>query len=184
MIQEGMKNLMMKAITIYQPYAKLLAIGAKQFETRGWPTKYRGPIAIHASVKDPWQVINGLTTENKRRLLKFMHLFYGINCGEIGSFPRGAVIATAELVDVFDICEIGGVIVAEKQKRISKERVDFLRITPTEQEIAFGDWRLGRYAWQLANVRLLPEPIFVKGKQGLWNWEDPQIEEEIKNDQR
>lgn len=24
---------------------------------------------------------------------------------------------------------------------------------------------------EIANVKLLPEPILAKGKQGLWNWE-------------
>lgn len=43
----------MKAITIWQPWASLIACGAKKYETRGWPTKYRGPIAIHAAAKDP-----------------------------------------------------------------------------------------------------------------------------------
>ena len=38
-----------KAITIYQPWASLKACGAKKFETRGWATNYRGPIAIHAA---------------------------------------------------------------------------------------------------------------------------------------
>ena len=43
----------MKAITIWQPWASLIACGAKKYETRSWPTKYRGPIAIHAAAKDP-----------------------------------------------------------------------------------------------------------------------------------
>ncbi len=42
---------------------------------------------------------------------------------------------------------------------------------PTEQELALGDWTPGRYAWELANVKMLPQPIPIKGKQGLWNWE-------------
>jgi hypothetical protein len=37
----------MKAITILQPWASLIACGAKQIETRRWATSYRGPIAIH-----------------------------------------------------------------------------------------------------------------------------------------
>jgi hypothetical protein len=41
----------MKAITIIQPWATLLAIGEKKFETRSWGTKYRGELAIHASKK-------------------------------------------------------------------------------------------------------------------------------------
>ena len=34
---------------MWQPWASLIAIGAKQIETRHWPTKYRGPIAIHTA---------------------------------------------------------------------------------------------------------------------------------------
>lgn len=45
------KNRVMKAITIIQPWATLIAIGAKRFETRSWATTHRGPIAIHAGKK-------------------------------------------------------------------------------------------------------------------------------------
>lgn len=39
----------MKAITLTQPWATLVAIGAKRIETRSWATRYRGPLAIHAA---------------------------------------------------------------------------------------------------------------------------------------
>ena len=38
----------MKAITIKQPYATLIAEGLKEYEFRTWKTKYRGDILIHA----------------------------------------------------------------------------------------------------------------------------------------
>ena len=38
----------MKAITICQPYAELIASGAKRVENRTWATSYRGELAIHA----------------------------------------------------------------------------------------------------------------------------------------
>ncbi|WP_309145170.1 ASCH domain-containing protein, partial [Brevibacillus sp. HB2.2] len=41
----------MKAITIHQSWATLIALGEKRFETRGWSTNHRGPIAIHAAKK-------------------------------------------------------------------------------------------------------------------------------------
>ena len=34
----------MKALTIWQPWAQLLATGTKSIETRSWGTRYRGPI--------------------------------------------------------------------------------------------------------------------------------------------
>ena len=38
----------MKALPVTQPYATLVALGAKHIETRSWSTRYRGPLAIHA----------------------------------------------------------------------------------------------------------------------------------------
>lgn len=45
----------MKALTLWQPWATLIAIGAKRFETRSWQTSHRGPLAIHAAKKRDWQ---------------------------------------------------------------------------------------------------------------------------------
>jgi hypothetical protein len=38
-----------KAISIRQPWADLIIKGYKRIENRGWYTRYRGPILIHAS---------------------------------------------------------------------------------------------------------------------------------------
>jgi hypothetical protein len=40
----------MKALTLYQPWASLVALGHKTVETRKWATTYRGPLAIHAGI--------------------------------------------------------------------------------------------------------------------------------------
>lgn len=42
----------MKALTLHQPWATLVALGIKTVETRSWYTPYRGPLAIHAGLKD------------------------------------------------------------------------------------------------------------------------------------
>lgn len=44
----------MKALTICQPYAHLVATGAKPIENRAWPTAYRGRLAIHAGKSRAW----------------------------------------------------------------------------------------------------------------------------------
>jgi hypothetical protein len=44
----------MRALTICQPYAHLIAIGEKPIENRRWPTSYRGPLAIHAGRSRAW----------------------------------------------------------------------------------------------------------------------------------
>jgi hypothetical protein len=77
----------MKAITIWQPWASLIACGTKKYETRSWPTKYRGPIAIHAAAKEP----RTLPQEVREAL------------DQLDEVPLGAIIATAELVNVWHI---------------------------------------------------------------------------------
>lgn len=42
----------------------------------------------------------------------------------------------------------------------------------SQTELDLGDWRLGRYAWKLSNIRIPEYPIKVSGKQGLWTFHD------------
>lgn len=167
----------MKALTIWQPWASLIACGVKQYETRSWPTKYRGPIAIHAAARytRKWDLPVDLAK------VVDMEMAAG-RCPKWEAMPFGAVIATAELVDVWHIAYNVGEdaeearrhpIIAESMEG-SKIDVPFGRqFVPTGKEIILGDWAPGRYAWELANVKMLQSPIPVKGKQGLWNFEMP-----------
>ena len=41
----------MKAISLWEPWATLVAMGKKRYETRSWETFYRGPLLICASKK-------------------------------------------------------------------------------------------------------------------------------------
>lgn len=164
----------MKAITIWQPWASLLACGAKQFETRSWATSYRGPIAIHAAKKDISDVLRILPSDLASKMKKAIG-------AEWKDLPTGAVIATAELVNVWHIVYHPGPNVDKaKHIDIGAESITTDKhdphfgdyFVPTEREIALGDWTPGRYAWELANVKPIA-PIPVKGKQGLWNWDRP-----------
>lgn len=67
-------------------------------------------------------------------------------------FNYGEIIATAELVACHLITE------------------EYLSTLP-DTEKALGDYSLGRYAWELRNIKELPEPIKAKDQQGLWRWE-------------
>ena len=169
----------MKALTIWQPWASLIACGAKQYETRSWPTKYRGPIAIHAAIKDPCK----LPLLDKAELERFTwEEIDARRCPGWCLMPRGKIIATAELVSVWriaynvktDVEEARKYpIIGERMAEDKHETVGYDYFVPSKREIALGDWTPGRYAWKLANVKALPEPIQVKGKQGLWNFEIP-----------
>ena len=41
----------MKALTLIQPWASLITLGLKHYETRSWKTPYRGRVLIHAGKK-------------------------------------------------------------------------------------------------------------------------------------
>jgi activating signal cointegrator 1 len=144
----------MKAITIMQPYASLIAYGQKKIETRSWSTKYRGPLAIHAGLgkqhidlcrqqlfwANLWPYEIAAQYSLQERIDKFL--------------PLGAVIAIAELVD----CE-----------KMTMDKIVTWRDVYGKNEIAFGDFLPGRYAWILDNVRQI-DPVPAKGRQRLWNW--------------
>ena len=70
----------MKAITLHQPWATLVAEGKKVYETRSWPPKYRGTIAIHAGKEQRWV----------RELVRPKHH---------KDFPLGVIVAVATLSD-------------------------------------------------------------------------------------
>lgn len=71
----------MRALTICQPYAHLIVTGEKRVENRTWPTRYRGPLAIHAGKSLEW----------------------------MGDYTRtpdmafGAIVGVADLVDCVDV---------------------------------------------------------------------------------
>ena len=71
---------MMKVLTIKEPWSTLIIEGYKQYEFRGWKTKYRGKILIHS----------GLSLE-KDMVERFKEYNLNYNCGNI--------IGEAELVD-------------------------------------------------------------------------------------
>ena len=46
---ESQRGNEVRALSLWQPWASLIADGRKRYETRHWSTKYRGPLAIHAA---------------------------------------------------------------------------------------------------------------------------------------
>ena len=159
----------MKAITLWQPWASLLACGAKQYETRSWATSYRGPIAIHAGVK-PAHELDGMTSEAICTAFGWPYEPYGpgtSTASRIKALPHGAVVATAMLTECWQVIKHTPTAVVLRQSNgVGEDKI------PIDAPcLMFGDYSVGRYIWGLADIRALPEPIPAKGKQGLWNWD-------------
>ena len=165
----------MKALTVLQPWASLIAIGAKRFETRSWETWYRGPLAIHASKKDgasllSHEELNAMLEALKGSRYEVAHDWFGE--GFDYDFPYGAVVATADLVDCLKVENVwvspgGG---AQSFMDVFAGSGD-KRVSIRGDELLFGDFSHGRIAWVLENVKMLDVPAPARGRQGLWNWE-------------
>jgi len=145
----------MKALTLWNPWAALVAWGYKTIETRCWETSYRGHIAIHAAARKSGQL---------RRIAQALPCVteYGegydpVLHGITADYDRlafGSVVAVGELVTCFQFTE-----------SIKYRLSDF--------ELAIGDYTPGRFAWVLDNVRPLSVPVPAKGYQRVWNWTPP-----------
>jgi len=133
----------MKAISLWQPWASLVSVGAKTYETRHWTTNHRGPLAIHAAKFRIPDLARLLWQDEFAAALKCL----APNCAIVTPrfLPFGAIVATCELVDC--------------------ARVE--NVFPGAETI-FGDYTPGRFAWQLARVKRLPTPIPWKGRQGFF----------------
>jgi len=134
----------MKALTLWQPWATLVTVGGKRYETRGWRTNYRGVLAIHAAKSKKAHSI--CHTEPFCTVLK--------NAGYSAPqwLPHGQIIAICKLTAIYQVTVINAT-------------------NLSQQELAFGDFTPGRYAWHLENIRRLELPIPARGKQGLWEWD-------------
>ena len=155
----------MKALTIHQPWASLIAHGEKRFETRSWAPGAALDrfelIAIHAGTAKgpkPDHAPTGLVVKTERII---GHQPWSV-------LPRGAVIAIARYKYVAQTEQVRGYPTS-------------FGLGWHDMEFACGDFRPERYAWRLEPVLVLDEPIPAQGRQKLWNWEPPaEIVEQIR----
>lgn len=134
-----------KAISLWEPWATAIAIGAKKIETRSWSTRYRGPLAIHAAnTKDHAEFV---WTPGVARAFQQ----HGIL--KPGDLSFGCVVATCTLAQCF--------------------RTEAVRDEISDLERALGGYDNGRFAWVLKDVVRLPIALPAKGSQGFWDWTPP-----------
>jgi hypothetical protein len=161
----------MKALTLTQPYATLVAIRAKRIETRSWATKYRGPLAIHAAAGlgpvGGWKGLYALTRTQPFKAVLEAGAAAGLVPAYDEDLPRGAIVAVCELVEVVRIGDEEMVY----PRRRNDAWIDWHVPPVGAAEYAFGDYAPGRHAWLLADIRALPEPVPAHGAQRLWEWD-------------
>ena len=133
----------MKVLSLLQPWASLVVMGAKRIETRSWQTPYRGELLIHASLGK-----KGAALCTGPPFSQFINAF--------DRLPFGAIIGSAVLTDILPV----------EMLHLPGKALASL----TLEEKAFGDYTKGRYAWLLQDPVPFSEPIVIKGSLGLWNY--------------
>jgi hypothetical protein len=151
----------MKALSLWQPWATLIAIGAKSIETRSWSTTYRGPLAIHAAKK--WDRATSRMCADEPFRSQLLAAGYEPQRSDWG-LPLGAVVALARVEDCFQFKA------ADMVNRQGERRP-----LPDEMERAFGDYFPGRFGLILRDVRKLERPIPYRGHQGPFDIPDEML---------
>jgi hypothetical protein len=180
-----------RCLSLYQPWASLVALNIKTIETRSWATKYRGRLAVHAAKRVPkladweaatgWWVDEGPSLHRAGTTLGNGMVDYSGVSAEHYRLPLGAIVATCELVDCVPIIGPGRSYTKDDYPHLKRYGDGVLGICRemgaqaewvTDQR-PYGDYSPGRFAWLLADIKPLDVPVPVQGHQGLWNWELP-----------
>jgi hypothetical protein len=150
----------MKAITVQQPYAQLIAVGLKKHETRktqALRSVVGQRIAIHCGLNlNQYQTfcksLHG--DDMSAQSWEIEHALLRIGCKSLEQpiswrYNAGRIIATAYVNQCFQI-------------------EDWHLKHETALERACGYWNVGYWAYQLTDIERLKEPITARGNVTLW----------------
>jgi activating signal cointegrator 1 len=143
-----------KAISLWQPWASLWLSPNKLHETRHWKTPHRGRLLVHATKQMVFDV--GANLED------ILLSEYGGHWGM--DLPRGAIIGMVDLIDC-----------------IPTERiVTNFRWTVEEQiDNACGNFDDGRFGWRRGTYWKFREPIPYRGRQSIFSVPHEVVAEQI-----
>ena len=188
----------MKAITLHQPYASLIATGKKTIETRSrtsplstqWRRLLGRHIAIHAGKACGPEVRAACVALTPHATSASIDEYAGLPghciimwrerdnpyCADellAGTvYPLGEVVATARLARV-------GYVDWPSNPATGTVRVQWcgpgaFQVTDGRCDVdEYGDFSAGRCLWEFADVEPLSPPVPAKGRQGIWDWEGP-----------
>jgi hypothetical protein len=173
-----------KAITLHQPWASLVALGVKTVETRSWPAPLPmlgQPLAIHAGrtkvgypdvPMEVWSPLCGSTP--------------GLLRDDVRPLPLGAVVATCRLAACVPMVHL-------VTAMVNPESVPWPNVQLNGPDVAsfvqadgactdlgpqrpYGDFRSGRWAWMLEDIVRINPPIPARGRQRVWNWDPASVQ--------
>lgn len=147
---------MVKALTLWQPWAALVEHGHKTIETRSWATSYRGPLIVHAASKGPKDgyKVGGWRVDYPN------HPGFLVRVGhsEVGTLHLGAIVATAELTGCVPINRHPARPMQPNVYTIGdtltlRRNADQVWPEDINDQRPFGDFTPGRWAWLLEDIK-------------------------------
>lgn len=181
----------MKALSLRQPWASLLAGGAKRVETRSWRMHHRGWLLVHAAAKfveeaelchvEPYRAalirVGGIrVTTIKNPGPDLVGPMAG-TVEEMASteyrLPLGAIIGRVFVVGCW-ATERVEVNLKELSPPEGRETAS-LHIDPVER--AFGNYDPGRFATLTERAELFKKPVKYRGCLGLFDVDDAFVAE-------
>jgi hypothetical protein len=142
-----------RALSLWQPHATAIALGLKPYETRGWPTDYRGPMVVHAALK------------------RFRHQDYPpAYFQEAGAMLKRAgcpvyALRYGEAMCIVDVLDC-----------VPTESLGMIGSTAR----FWGDFSPGRFAFKLGNVRKIRPPVRATGHQKFFSITIPRSNEALR----
>lgn len=141
------------ALSLWEPWATLMAIGAKKNETRHWPTNHRGALLICAAQR-----------KNKRELQELLAYGHGHFGAALKDEPMALAPSSTPALSYGN-----AVALVDLDECLSTD--DYWPMAGDEgysdDEFHFGNYSDGRFAWITSGLRRL-KPFPVKGRQGLF----------------
>lgn len=161
----------MKALTIWQPWASLIMAGAKPYEFRGWrpPASIIGQrIVIHAAARKV--DFEELTVLFNILALRDKSADIAMAAAETCLLPELAIPVLNRTLEkqVPFACGLGTALVGEPRLGTEiAEEFGVPRANDSDRD-EHANW-----GWPMLDIDVWPEPIPMRGAQGLWNWPEP-----------
>lgn len=133
----------MKAISVKQPWASLIARGSKTVEVRTWATKYRGPLLIVAGLQPDNNIMKKTAKSNATGAVWLNDLYPENKLS--GWYPLGAAVCVVNIVG----CE------------------PFSNEKHAEGAAFESDFAEKLFAWLLSNPQPV-QPFKIKGKLNFY----------------
>lgn len=177
----------MKAITLWQPWASLVLVGAKPYEFRGWcPPKWMhgSRIAIHAGARpirrsEVWDLIQRLKSTNpainpclhpEPALTLLERVLEGLPAGRRGSPQSAPLFGDAPELDQptpfrLPLSCIVCTAVLGKPKPGNLCAAEFGRAGNDSDRHQHFNW-----GWPLTDIKPVMPHVEANGAQGFWDW--------------